>query len=137
MIGSISSDAGSSRSSVGSSTLNDAGAWNSNAFGRGWRAGAVAAGCAAVSAAGAAGSAAGAATGVGDDGGAEVTLGGTVAMPESVAAGALGGVAAVAGVVGAVVVAEIIAAGAVAVGCCDVEDGADDGTAVFVAVQFV
>ncbi|WP_306461227.1 hypothetical protein, partial [Burkholderia multivorans] len=33
--------------------------------------------------------------------------------------------------------AEIIAAGAVAVGCCDVEDGADDGTAVFVAVQFV
>lgn len=40
MIVSTSSDAGSSRSSVGSSTLNDAGAWNSNAFGRGWRTGA-------------------------------------------------------------------------------------------------
>ncbi|EKS9916787.1 hypothetical protein BTK97_005630, partial [Burkholderia multivorans] len=64
------------------------------------------------------------------------TLGGTVAMPETVAAGAAGGVAAVAGVAGAVVVAEIVAAGAVAVGCCDVEDGADDGTAVFVAFQF-
>ncbi|MCO8647941.1 hypothetical protein KGP93_32180 [Burkholderia multivorans] len=71
----------------------------------------------------------------GDDGGAVATLGGTVAMPESVGVGAVGEVAAVAGAVGAVVVAEIIAAGAV--GCCDVEDGADDGTAVFVAVQFV
>ena len=57
MIVSMSPDAKPGRSRVGSSTLNDAGAWNSKAFGRGWRAGVSGAG--EPAAAGGAGSVAG------------------------------------------------------------------------------
>lgn len=95
-------DAGSSRSSVGSSTLNDAGAWNSNAFGRGCRAGVSGAG--EPAAAGAVGSVAG----VVDSAGGAVGIAGTVVT----AAGA-----------------DRLAPGIVAAGCGGATGDAADGAA--------
>lgn len=132
MIVSMSSDAGSSRSRVGSSTLNVAGAWNSNAFGRGGRTGVSGGGAAgsvvAVAAVASAGGAAGVAgTGVTAAGADRLAPGNVVAGCRAAAAGVaatsgtcqLAGDEAGAGAGGAANVVASIAAGAEAIdGAC-------------------